>query len=355
DSTCQRIHSSNVVVHSVYADFSLSDTLLCSDTNTIIFNSTSPYADHLNWDLGDGNDTTILTSFAHTYFGAGVFPITLTILNDSTGCSDSATKTIKVGIYDLDIVSDTTLCLGDSLYAFANSSQPYTYEWRIDSGYLNSTTISNPSAYSDKDFILNVDVTDTNNCVTSKSVDVDIIQNGFVNVLSPLNADTAVVPNEPVEIVLQGIPFQGVLSYSWTPSEGLSCTDCPNPVANVAEPSTFEVVISDEFGCWSSTRSVFIDLAGSSTLDVPTAFTPNNDGKNDVVYVRGWGIKELTEFKIYNRWGELVYENPGNLMEGWDGTYKGKIQNPDTYAVIASGIGFDDQVLHYKGSLNILK
>ena len=71
---------------------------------------------------------------------------------------------------------------------------------------------------------------------------------------------------------------------------------------------------------------------------MPDVFTPNGDDKNDVVYPKGAGIKELIEFSIYNRWGELVYTSR-NPEEGWDGTnLEGKAQNSDKYVYIIKGI-----------------
>ena len=73
-----------------------------------------------------------------------------------------------------------------------------------------------------------------------------------------------------------------------------------------------------------------INLRFETSIDVPTAFTPNDDDVNDRIYVRGWGLLELVEFKIFNRYGQLLYDSQ-DLNEGWDGYYEGEIQNMDTY------------------------
>ncbi len=65
-------------------------------------------------------------------------------------------------------------------------------------------------------------------------------------------------------------------------------------------------------------------------MDVPSAFTPNGDGINDIVYPDGWGIRKLIYFRIYNRWGQLLFES-NDLKHGWDGTYQGAPQNMETY------------------------
>ena len=97
-----------------------------------------------------------------------------------------------------------------------------------------------------------------------------------------------------------------------------------------------------------------IDVIDEYSLDVPKAFTPNGDGNNDVVYVKGWGIEELLTFKIFNRWGELVFESH-DVNDGWDGTYKGKPQNPDTYVFLVTGRYYSGDVKSLKGYITLLR
>jgi gliding motility-associated-like protein len=73
-----------------------------------------------------------------------------------------------------------------------------------------------------------------------------------------------------------------------------------------------------------------VHIEPKASVDVPTAFTPNGDGINDIIYVDGWGIRKLNYFRIYNRWGELLFES-NDIKIGWDGTYKGVPQNMETY------------------------
>ena len=88
--------------------------------------------------------------------------------------------------------------------------------------------------------------------------------------------------------------------------------------------------MEDPLGCFKvvSTYSVYIDPLTS--VDVPTAFTPNGDGVNDVIYVDGWGIKKLNYFRIFNRWGQVLFES-NDIKIGWNGIYNGVPQNMETY------------------------
>ena len=89
-------------------------------------------------------------------------------------------------------------------------------------------------------------------------------------------------------------------------------------------------------------------------MDVPSAFSPNNDGVNDIIFVKGWGLKELLSFKIYNRFGELIFES-NDFEIGWDGTYNGKTQNVETYVYTVEALSFGGKVLTKKGNINLIK
>ena len=98
-----------------------------------------------------------------------------------------------------------------------------------------------------------------------------------------------------------------------------------------------------------------IKVLDLSSVDVPDIFTPNGDGDNDVIYVKGWGIKKLLEFSIYNRWGEKVFTTT-DINVGWDGTYKGKRQNMDTYAYYVKVETYiDPQPLTKKGNITLIR
>jgi len=87
--------------------------------------------------------------------------------------------------------------------------------------------------------------------------------------------------------------------------------------------------------------------------DVPSGFSPNGDGNNDIVFVRGFSIKEM-DFKIYNRWGQLVFEST-DREKGWDGTFNGKPQPMDAYAYILTATFKDGTHYKKKGNITLLR
>ena len=95
-------------------------------------------------------------------------------------------------------------------------------------------------------------------------------------------------------------------------------------------------------------RAIVIPL-----LDVPNAFTPNGDGINDQVTVKGYGIAKLN-WQIYNRWGTLVYQS-SNLKTGWDGRYKGVLQPQEVYTYILDVQFSDGTKYQKKGDITLLR
>jgi gliding motility-associated-like protein len=88
-------------------------------------------------------------------------------------------------------------------------------------------------------------------------------------------------------------------------------------------------------------------------IDVPNAFSPNGDGANDVLYVKGQDIKNM-DFKVFNRWGELVFES-NSINIGWDGSYKGVQQEMEVYVWTLSATFSNGKVAVKKGNVTLLR
>jgi len=158
----------------------------------------------------------------------------------------------------------------------------------------------------------------------------------------------------------------GNLSYSWSPSRGLSCDDCDSLQAFPDTTTSYNLVVSDQNGC-TATAGILIVVTGKDTVDpsaclpsffVPNAFTPNGDGINDKFYVYGRGIEEM-HLQIFNRWGELIFESD-DQTDGWDGTYRGEVLNPDVFVYYVKIIFCDDSRpasdnSYRKGSLTLIR
>lgn len=148
------------------------------------------------------------------------------------------------------------------------------------------------------------------------------------------------------------------LSYSWTPADGLSCSDCSLAVAAPFDDVIYTIVATDTSGCFDlATVQIVVDTLEIPRLYVPNAFTPNGDGVNDVFSVY---IKNQVGFHlmIFDRWGEKLFETFDPLA-GWDGSYHGKPCNPGVYVYYVDTRfenGFPEDYKNYqKGSVTLIR
>jgi gliding motility-associated-like protein len=158
---------------------------------------------------------------------------------------------------------------------------------------------------------------------------------------------------EPLQLIASTTNTNGNISYVWTPSEGLSCTDCQNPLVIIYDEEEFTVTITDSLGCFDE-ASLFIEVSQQLYYFIPNAFTPGNiDGTNDDFRVYGQNIK-FVEMIIYNRWGEKVFESASPFVV-WDGVFKGELQQPGVYTYYTKITFLNDRIREAKGSVTLLR
>jgi len=140
-------------------------------------------------------------------------------------------------------------------------------------------------------------------------------------------------------------------TYNWLPVQGLSCTNCSDPKASPLVNTTYIVQVTDQtYGC-TGTDSVFVEVYEQTDVFVPSAFSPNNDGANDVLYVRGNGIKDF-EFQVYNRYGQQVFRS-NSQSAGWDGTFQGKELDSGVFNYLLTGSFLNGEDISQKGNVTL--
>jgi gliding motility-associated-like protein len=170
-----------------------------------------------------------------------------------------------------------------------------------------------------------VTVIDDNGCSVTNSFTVNIAGALGVNV-SPSYSEVS--EGETVQLTAAGGE-----SYIWTPAIGLSCTDCPNPVATATQDIVYYVIATDDNGCTGSDSAVIVLKLPCGEIYVPTAFSPNGKGPdaNNELCVYGTAVcVEEFLFQVYDRWGEKVFETT-DITKCWDGKHKGKEMNSGIY------------------------
>jgi large repetitive protein len=150
-----------------------------------------------------------------------------------------------------------------------------------------------------------------------------------------------------------------ITNWAWSPSSGLSCNNCAQPVATILQDISYRVKVTTAFGCSGEDTISFKTFCRDAQTFIPNAFTPDGDGINDVLMVRGSGIVTVKSFRIFNRWGELVFERsnfvPNNPAFGWDGRINGIAGGPDVFVYTADVVCGNGTTFTYKGNVSLIK
>ncbi|NDC42410.1 MAG: hypothetical protein EBZ77_12825, partial [Chitinophagia bacterium] len=147
---------------------------------------------------------------------------------------------------------------------------------------------------------------------------------------------------------------EGATLYYWKPNDGsLTNPNINNPVATPIDSTTYTVYGYNFDGCLDS-ADVHINVLHDNPEFIPTAFTPNNDGHNDVFRVTNWRYGKLVEMSVYNRWGQMVFHTT-DMNKGWDGTFDGEPQDMNVYNYVIIIAGSDGGNKMYKGNVTLIR
>lgn len=274
-----------------------------------------------------------------------------------TGCSFRDSVVIFMPKHDFTVTpKDTAVCEGESVLLIARPDRPsFDYKWfqvnnntgvyemnsSLDTNFVDSV-IATPTAVGMNVYALVM--TDSVSCTDTLFSNIDVLEKPVVNIL---NNDTIIKYGTQLQLLVTGGFY-----YSWSPVGSLSDPNIVNPVASPTEPTRYYVVGVAQNSC-RSIDSVFVAIDYRDNLFVPTAFTPNGDGKNDLFRVSNFTFQKVMEFRIYNRWGQEVFS--ANDNRGWDGTWKNKPQDMDSYHYIIK-VGYPDGLVEtYKGDITLVR
>ena len=150
-----------------------------------------------------------------------------------------------------------------------------------------------------------------------------------------------------------------IATYLWSPGYTLSCDTCYNPLANNLSTTTYTVTVASDFGCRTyDTVTIFL-FCDASQVFIPNTFTPNGDGENDIFYPRGAGVRTIKTFRIYNRWGELLFERTNislnDVANAWDGSFNGTPPRADVYVYLIDAVCDTGEPIFIKGDVTIIR
>lgn len=341
---------------SIDADFNVTQTDSCNPfiaNFTNLSNTSGSGLESYYWLFGDGQNYSGHTPPAHTYNDTGTYTITL-IMTDPDACNspDSMTKTItfNTSYVEADFENPPKTCEATEVLFNNLSRNALTYLWDFGDG--KTSTESSPKHAYDTAGVYTIKLksfnTGTCNGVDSITRSIEVLGTPTAKFL---HEPIIPVTNEPILFTNTSV---GATHYIWDFGDGTnSQLETPRP-KYYPRTGTYTVCLQaiNEAGC-SDTFCKKVDADVYPLADLPNAFSPNGDGANDVLYVRGSGI-ELLNLRIYNRWGELVFETEEQSM-GWDGTFNGKEQPVEAYAYILNVTFIDGTTFSKKGNVTLLR
>jgi gliding motility-associated-like protein len=246
-----------------------------------------------------------------------------------------------------------TLCAGESITLKATGAEKYNWSPSI---WLSNSGTANPVARPDSSITYQVIGSNNNNCFADTGyITVKVYPMPQISILG--NDEVTVNVGNSLQLETKNSP--DIINWKWLPATFLSCNDCPNPKVTPKESRVYSVIGSNGGRCVARDEIKINLVCNNSNVFIPNTFSPNNDGNNDRFYPRGTGVFGIKSMKIFNRWGQIVFENnsftPNDASAGWDGKLKGLELIPDVYVYIMDVICENSQVFPIKGNVTLLR
>jgi len=342
---CRDTVSGSVAVHPLPAITASTDTVIClHDAAKLTAGGAVSYV----WSpaANVSCDTCATTAVAPL--------ITTTFLvkgKDAFGCVNTDSTHVRLKTKTTDIVgAGGEICNKQSLALSDSGAQ--TYSWFPATGLSNST-IGNPiaSPSSSTNYMV---VAYQGSCIPDTNY-VNVIVHPLP-VVKATAGESTIIAGGSTDLLASGA---NIISFLWEPGDLLNCDSCSRALAKLQETTTFTVIGKTQFGCEDSDKVRVQVLCDKSQLFIPNTFTPNGDGQNDVFYPRGVGLKIINSFRIYNRWGEMIFERKGIQLNddsnAWDGTISGGKPLPDVYVYVVDGICDNGSPISWKGDVTLIR
>jgi gliding motility-associated-like protein len=274
---------------------------------------------------------------------------TYTVLARIGSCTATEDVTVFVVPYPfVKVAPDTIICYNTAAQLYG-TFRGTSYAWS-PANYLNNANIINPIAVPPRTTTFILTVYDTLGCPKPgfDSVTVNVLPR-----IRPFAGnDTLIVVGQPLQF-----NAEGGASYLWSPPTGLNETTIQNPVGVYGEETDiirYTVQVFNEAGC---SDSAFISVTVFKTnpyVFVPSAFTPNGDGLNDVIRPIAVGVRQIKYFRIFNRWGQMIFNTTIN-EHGWDGKIGGTPQGSNVFVWMVSAIDYVGKPIFLKGTVTLIR
>jgi gliding motility-associated-like protein len=269
-----------------------------------------------------------------TALSAGTYTVTVT----APGCGIGVDSVvIKQVVLNLEAGSDQSLCAGSTVLLEASGNGTLTWS---PAAAVSNPDIATPFFVGDSSIVL-VLTASLDGCSAQDSFEVSVLP---IPMLSVVPTDSTILAGSSVQLI-----GTGTGTISWTPTDGLSCTNCLDPVATPTETTVYTMVVTNAAGCSASASVTVTVTPPDCTPDFPNAFTPNGDAANDQFKPIGDAIESF-DLSVYNRWGQKVYK--GN--SAWDGRLNDLDAPSDVY-IYTVDVKICGSVLSRTGDVTLLR
>jgi len=355
--------SSVVTVLGAVPFFSINQQAFC-DTGTVVFTDYTITNDGIltqTYNFGDGASAgqppplTNPFDTTHFYNTPGTMLATLNVVTQDN-CPAAYTDTIRVWQTPHPLISTSGLLCAGLIQLQGNLVTPDidTVIWNWNLGNGQSSALQNPQGtYQGGTYQVSLITSVAFGCSDTATASVTI--NPLPTIKGPAEISTPV--GVPVTI-----PFSyggDVTTWAWTPATNLSCTDCANPSATLQFNQQYSVIVTDSNNCMDTASILIKTVCNDENYFIPNTFSPNNDGVNDYFYPRGRSIYNIQSMRVFNRWGQMVFQRqdfPANSETmGWDGNFNGRPAPSDAYVYIVEVICNNAQVIALHGTITLVR
>lgn len=344
ENGCDSMHTIELIVLDEL-EAHLEGGFTCMDENNAWVNADvqgglPPY--HYQWNMTTDNSASLQN------LSSGVYYLTVT---DAQGCMSTTAMQLEFSNFDLfqlDVLEAS--CFGETDGEITVVPFVSNLQYSLDGvHYQESTNFSDLAAGTYTFYTL-----DETGCVYEESVEIDEPSEIFLQ----LPPDTTLRIGQSL-LINPVSNARYVERYEWTPTSYLDCLDCPYPTASPIEDTPYELTITDENGCTATdVMTIYVDQ--SPLIYIPNAFSPNNDGDNDVFMIfTNPAVKNIQTFRLFDRWGEMMHQadnfSPNDPQYGWNGYFKNELMSGGVYAYFAKVELLNGDVLMYKGDVNLVR
>lgn len=265
-----------------------------------------------------------------------------------------ATDSIRIQVkqpFTMEVGQGDTLCKGESFQLMASGAEEYYWSPSIG---MENARYNSPLVKPDTSVIYRVIGRDNQHCFADTGY-IPVVVYPYPAIEAGQD-QTIPVGNH---LTLNPVISKDVTSLKWRPSTGLSCVTCATPVAAPKQTTAYTLEAVNDGGCISRDNLTLFVFCNNANVFVPNTFSPNGDGNNDVFYPRGKGIFSIRSFKVFNRWGDIVFEQmnmqANETGKGWSGLHKGQPAPQDVYVYVMDVVCENNVILNYKGNVALIR